>query len=181
MHCETLLTNDANAAALGEKSFGLAKNMDDFVVVTLGTGLGSGIFSSGKLLYGHDGFAGEMGHISIDFNGRLCNCGNKGCLESYASATGIKNTIMELLEKDPRNKLLQTLLKGNVDGFLLDKFYDQGNKTAIKIYHYTGEKLGQGLALVANLLSPEALYSMEDSVMLVNAFLSQLKNQCNAI
>ena len=156
MHCETLLTNDANAAALGEKSFGLAKHMDDFVVVTLGTGLGSGIFSSGKLLYGYDGFAGEMGHISIDFNGRLCNCGNKGCLEAYVSATGIKNTIQKLLEKDPRNTLLQTLCKDNIDGFLLDKSYDQGNETAIKIYQYTGEKLGQGLALVANLLSPEA-------------------------
>ena len=137
MHCETLLTNDANAAALGEKSFGLAKHMDDFVVVTLGTGFGSGIFCSGKLLYGHDGFAGEMGHISIDFNGRLCNCGNKGCLEAYASATGIRNTILELLEKDPQNTLLQTLIKGNIDGFLLDKSYDQGDETAIKIYHYT--------------------------------------------
>ena len=156
INCEILLTNDANAAALGEKSFGLAKNMDDFVVVTLGTGLGSGIFSSGKLLYGHDGFAGEMGHISIDFNGRLCNCGNKGCLESYASATGIKITIKKFLEKDSQNTFLQTLCRDNIDGFLLDKAYDEGNETAIKIYRYTGEKLGQGLALVANLLSPEA-------------------------
>jgi len=156
INCEILLTNDANAAALGEKSFGLAKNMDDFVVVTLGTGLGSGIFSSGKLLYGHDGFAGEMGHISIDFNGRLCNCGNKGCLESYASATGIKITIKNLLEEDSQNAFLQTLCRDNIDGFLLDKAYDEGNETAIKIYSFTGEKLGQGLALVANLLSPEA-------------------------
>ena len=156
INAETLLTNDANAAALGEKFFGLAKNMDDFVVVTLGTGLGSGIFSSGKLLYGHDGFAGEMGHISIDFNGRLCNCGNKGCLESYASATGIKNTIKNMIEIDPQNKLLQILNKDNLDGSFLDKAYDEGNKTAIKIYHLTGEKLGQGLAIVANLLSPEA-------------------------
>ena len=156
INCKILLTNDANAAALGEKSFGLAKNMDDFVVVTLGTGLGSGIFSCGKLLYGHDGFAGEMGHISIDFNGRLCNCGNKGCLESYVSATGIKTTIKNLLEKDSQNTFLQTLCSDYIDGFLLDKAYDEGNKTAIKIYRFTGEKLGQGLALVANLLSPEA-------------------------
>ena len=156
INCKTLLTNDANAAALGEKFFGLAKNMEDFVVVTLGTGLGSGIFSSGKLLYGHDGFAGEMGHISIDFNGRLCNCGNKGCLESYASATGIKITIKKFLEKDSQNAFLQTLFRDNIDGFLLDKAYDEGNETAIKIYRFTGEKLGQGLSLVANLLSPEA-------------------------
>ena len=89
-NCNTILTNDANAAALGEKKFGVAKNMNDFVVITLGTGLGSGIFSGGNLLYGHDGFAGEMGHVSIDANGRKCNCGSRGCLESYASATGIK-------------------------------------------------------------------------------------------
>ncbi len=154
--CEAILTNDANAAALGEKSFGLAKDMDDFVVVTLGTGLGSGIFSGGKLLYGHDGFAGEMGHISIDYNGRLCNCGNHGCLESYASASGIKNTVEELLVKNPKDPILQSLVKDKIDGLILDKAFDSGNDTAFKIYNYTGEKLGQGLALVANLLSPEA-------------------------
>ena len=154
--CEVALTNDANAAALGEKTFGIAKNMDDFIVVTLGTGLGSGIFSSGKLLYGHDGFAGEMGHISIDYNGRRCNCGNKGCLEAYASASGIKTTVSKMLTDDPDNKLLQSLSKEKIDGFLLDKAFDEGDKSAIQIYEYTGEKLGQGLALVSNLLSPEA-------------------------
>ena len=154
--CEIALTNDANAAALGEKTFGIAKNMDDFIVVTLGTGLGSGIFSSGKLLYGHDGFAGEMGHISIDYNGRRCNCGNKGCLEAYASASGIKTTVSKMLTDDPDNKLLQSLSKEKIDGFLLDKAFDEGDKSAIQIYEYTGEKLGQGLALVSNLLSPEA-------------------------
>ena len=154
--CEIALTNDANAAALGEKTFGIAKNMDDFIVVTLGTGLGSGIFSSGKLLYGHDGFAGEMGHISINYNGRRCNCGNKGCLEAYASASGIKTTVSKMLKDDPDNKLLQSLSKEKIDGFLLDKAFDEGDKSAIQIYEYTGEKLGQGLALVSNLLSPEA-------------------------
>ena len=137
-------------------AFGLAKDMDDFVVVTLGTGLGSGIFSGGKLLYGHDGFAGEMGHISIDYNGRLCNCGNHGCLESYASASGIKKTVEELLAKSPNDPILQSLVKEKIDGLILDKAFDSGNDTAIRIYNYTGEKLGQGLALVANLLSPEA-------------------------
>ena len=154
--CEVALTNDANAAALGEKTFGIAKNMDDFIVVTLGTGLGSGIFSSGKLLYGHDGFAGEMGHISIDYNGRKCNCGNKGCLEAYASASGIKTTVSKMLTDDPDNKLLKSLSKEKIDGFMLDKAFDEGDKSAIQIYEYTGEKLGQGLALVSNLLSPEA-------------------------
>ena len=154
--CEIALTNDANAAALGEKTFGIAKNMDDFIVVTLGTGLGSGIFSSGKLLYGHDGFVGEMGHISIDYNGRKCNCGNKGCLEAYASASGIKTTVSKMLKDEPDNKLLQSLSKEKIDGFLLDKAFDEGDESAIQIYEYTGEKLGQGLALVSNLLSPEA-------------------------
>ena len=155
-NCEVVLTNDANAAALGEKNFGLAKNMKDFVVVTLGTGLGSGIFSSGKLLYGHDGFAGEMGHISIDYSGRLCNCGNHGCLESYASSSGIKTTVEELIIEHPSNKFLKSLAKEKIDGLLIDKAFDDGEKIARKIYEYTGEKLGQGLAIVSNLLSPEA-------------------------
>ena len=155
-NCSVKLTNDANAAALGEKSFGLAKHMTDFIVITLGTGLGSGIFSSGKLIYGHDGFAGEMGHISIDFNGRLCKCGNKGCLESYVSATGIKNTVMEFYDRNPQDIFLKSLIKNNFDGSYLDKAYDKGVETANKIYAYTGQKLGQGLSVVANLLSPEA-------------------------
>ena len=155
-NCSVKLTNDANAAALGEKSFGLAKDMTDFIVITLGTGLGSGIYSSGKLIYGHDGFAGEMGHISIDFNGRVCKCGNKGCLESYVSATGIRNTVKKLYEKNPHDPLLKSLLQNNINGYYLDEAYDMGNATANKIYTFTGQKLGQGLALVANLLSPEA-------------------------
>lgn len=156
-NCVVKLTNDANAAALGEKSFGLAKDMKDFIVVTLGTGLGSGIYSSGKLIYGYDGFAGEMGHISIDFDGRLCKCGNKGCLETYVSATGIKTTIEELYNKKyPGDVLLKKLIENNYDGSCLDKAYDKGNEVAIEIYTYTGQKLGQGLSLVANLLSPEA-------------------------
>ena len=106
-NCSVQLTNDANAAALGEKYFGVAKNMDNFIVITLGTGLGSGIFSGGKLVYGHDGFAGEMGHISIDYDGRVCNCGNIGCLEAYVSASGIKKTIGILCEKYPQDEFLK--------------------------------------------------------------------------
>lgn len=155
-NCETKLTNDANAAALGEKRYGLAISMNDFIVVTLGTGLGSGIYSSGRLIYGHDGFAGEMGHISIDYNGRQCKCGNKGCLESYVSATGIRNTVKKLYEKNPHEPLLKALLANNINGHYLDEAYDRGNETANKIYTFTGKKLGHGLALVANLLSPEA-------------------------
>ena len=90
-----VLTNDANAAALGEKMFGRARNMDDFVLITLGTGLGSGVFTNGQLLVGHGGFAGEMGHIIIDPKGRECSCGKRGCLEMYASAKGITETVID--------------------------------------------------------------------------------------
>tara|TARA_B100000073_G_scaffold185176_1_gene153189 strand:+ start:17880 stop:18833 length:954 start_codon:yes stop_codon:yes gene_type:complete len=155
-NCTVQLTNDANAAALGEKYFGVAKTMDNFVVITLGTGLGSGIFSGGKLVYGHDGFAGEMGHISIDYNGRICNCGNIGCLEAYVSASGIKKTVGVLRNKYPEDVLLKKLDKVTIDGELLDQAFDNDNLIAKEIYNYTGEKLGQGLALVATLLSPEA-------------------------
>ena len=154
--CKVDLTNDANAAALGEKHYGVAKEMNDFVVITLGTGLGSGIFSGGRLLYGHDGFAGEMGHMPIEDDGRDCNCGNKGCLESYASASGIKRTISDLLDHDPEDAFLKKINGDKVDGFLLDAEFDKGNAVARKIYEYTGNKLGQGLAQVATLLSPQA-------------------------
>lgn len=154
--CKVDLTNDANAAALGEKHYGVAKEMNDFVVITLGTGLGSGIFSGGRLLYGHDGFAGEMGHMPIEDDGRDCNCGNKGCLESYASASGIKRTISDLLDHDPEDAFLKRINGDKVDGFLLDAEFDKGNAVVRKIYEYTGNKLGQGLAQVATLLSPQA-------------------------
>jgi len=153
---EVVLTNDANAAALGEKYYGSAKEMNDFIVITLGTGLGSGIFSGGNLLYGYDGFAGEMGHMPIEENGRECNCGNRGCLESYASASGIKRTIKSFLKDNPDDALLQKLDSTNLDGFLIDSEYDKGNPMAKKIYSFTGKKLGQGLAQAATLLSPEA-------------------------
>ena len=153
---EVVLTNDANAAALGEKYYGSAKEMNDFIVITLGTGLGSGIFSGGNLLYGYDGFAGEMGHMPIEENGRECNCGNRGCLEAYASASGIKRTIKSFLKDNPDDALLQKLDSTSLDGFLIDSEYDKGNPMAKKIYSFTGKKLGQGLAQAATLLSPEA-------------------------
>lgn len=154
--CDVSLTNDANAAALGEKYYGSAKEMDDFIMITLGTGLGSGIFSGGHLLYGHDGFAGEMGHMPIESEGRHCNCGKQGCLESYVSASGVKLTIKEMLVQDPDNEFLNSLDIDKVDGLFIDNAFDQGDDTAKKLYQFTGKKLGQGLAQAANLLSPEA-------------------------
>ena len=153
---KVLLTNDANAAAIGEKSYGAAKKMSDFVMITLGTGLGSGIYANNKLIYGCDGFAGEMGHIIVENDGRRCNCGNKGCLEAYATAGGIKKTIKNLLLEYPESEFLKGLDGDKVDGLLIDSEYDIGNEIAKEIYAFTGTKLGQGLALVATLLSPEA-------------------------
>ncbi len=153
---KVLLTNDANAAAIGEKSYGAAKKMNDFVMITLGTGLGSGIYANNRLIYGYDGFAGEMGHIVVENDGRKCNCGNKGCLESYVSANGINKTIEKMMIKYPESNLLRKLLNRKEAGKILDMAYDENHEIAIKIYYYTGKMLGIGLANVATLLSPEA-------------------------
>jgi len=155
-NCNVSLTNDANAAALGEKYFGIAKDMNDFITITLGTGLGSGIFSGGKILYGHDSLAGEIGHLSIDHNGRKCSCGLKGCLEMYASAKGIKETVIELLQVNPGDDFLSSLDLDNVDGKMIDRAVDDGVESAISVYEFTAEKLAYGLAQAATILSPEA-------------------------
>ena len=159
-----ILTNDANSAALGEKKFGVASKIKNFVLITLGTGLGSGIFVNNRLVYGNRGFGGEMGHISINPKGRKCNCGKLGCLEMYVSAKGITETVKKFKNSQPDNQLLNELLynaslkgiNGNVSGRQIDKAYDKGDPVAIKIYDYTAEKLGYGLSQVATLLEPEA-------------------------
>lgn len=155
-NCEVTLTNDANAAALGEKYFGLAKDMDDFITITLGTGLGSGIFSGGRILYGHHSLAGEIGHLSIDQDGRECPCGLKGCLEMYVSAKGITQTIKELLKASPDDNFLLSLNFDYIDGKMIDKAVDEGVESAISLYEFTAQKLAYGLAQAATILSPEA-------------------------
>ena len=146
-NCDVSLTNDANAAALGEKYFGIAKDMNDFIMITLGTGLGSGIFSGGNIIYGQDSLAGEIGHLSIDHNGRNCSCGLKGCLEMYASAKGIKETVIELLKVNPGNDFLSSLELDFIDGKMFDRAVDDGVESAISVYEFTAEKLAYGLAL----------------------------------
>ncbi len=161
---KVIITNDANSAALGEKRFGVAKKLSNFVVITLGTGLGSGLFINDQLVYGHQGFAGEMGHMSINPEGRKCNCGKRGCLEMYVSAKGITETVKKLHHTQPDNEFLKKLLKkaklkgvdGNVSGRDIDKAYDENDATAISLYEYTAKKLGFGLSQVATLLEPEA-------------------------
>ena len=151
------LTNDANAAALGEMYFGGAKGLNDFIVITLGTGLGSGFVSNGKLIYGHDGFAGEMGHICAVENGRKCNCGLYGCLEEYVSARGIIQTMHEIMNNLPVNARPHFYDK-SFDVIDIQKEAKNGNAAALKAFEITGTILGNSLATVVSLTSPSHVF-----------------------
>ncbi|HKM45472.1 MAG TPA: ROK family protein [Dysgonamonadaceae bacterium] len=153
------LTNDANAAAIGEMTYGAAKGMKDFIVITLGTGVGSGIVVNGQLIYGHDGFAGELGHVIMRRNnGRLCGCGRNGCLETYSSATGLVRTAREYLDLQPEvNSRLRTIpledltSKDVFDAAILN------DDIAKKVFQFTGEILGEAFADFVAFSSPEAI------------------------
>lgn len=151
------VTNDANASAIGEMLFGAAKGMKDFIVITLGTGLGSGVVVDGKLVYGSDGFAGEIGHTVYDPNGRQCGCGKKGCLETYASATGIKRTVMELLANSIEDSTLRNISFNELDSKMIYSSALSGDKLAIQAFEYTGKILGLKLADAVAVTSPEAI------------------------
>jgi len=157
-HVKIALTNDANAAAMGEMIYGAAKKMKDFIVITLGTGLGSGIVVNGKVVYGHDGFAGEVGHTIYDPNGRLCGCGRKGCLETYASATGIKKTVIELLDKSSENSLLRSVAESDLSSKIIYEAAVKGDKIALEAFDYTARILGLKLADSIAYTSPEAIF-----------------------
>lgn len=152
--CPITLTNDANAAAIGERIYGAAKGIDDFVMVTLGTGLGSGFVVNGNLVYGHDGFAGELGHTIVEKNGRDCGCGRKGCLETYASASGIVRTAKEFLENSNESRLgdLKEITSKSIAEAAL-----KGDQLALDIFDYTAEKLGFSLANTVALTSPKLI------------------------
>jgi len=150
------LTNDANAAAIGELEFGSAKGMKNFVEITLGTGRGSGIIIDGKLFYGHSGAAGELGHINAVREGRRCGCGKKGCLETYVSATGIKRTVFELLPSSRDESSLRDIPYNQLTSKLIYDAANLGDKIAINAFKYTGKILGDALADVVAILSPEA-------------------------
>ncbi|MBS1642348.1 MAG: ROK family protein [Bacteroidetes bacterium] len=153
------LTNDANAAAVGEMMYGAAKGMKDFIMITLGTGVGSGIVANGQLIYGHDGFAGELGHTIIIPDGRLHKgTGAKGSVEVYCSATGVKLTALELLEKNPKtNSLLTKYNKEEIDSKIVYECAVAGDKLANEVYAYTGKILGMALANFIMFSSPEAI------------------------
>ena len=153
----TALTNDANAAAIGEMTYGAARGLKDFIMITLGTGVGSGIVINGQLVYGHDGFAGELGHVIVNPEGRVCGCGRKGCLETYCSATGVARTAREFLVARSEPSLLRNV---PVEDIQSKDVYDaavKGDKLAQEIFEYTGKILGEALANFVAFSSPEAI------------------------
>ena len=151
------LTNDANAAAIGEMTYGVARGMKDFIVLTLGTGVGSGIVTGGKLLYGSNGFAGELGHITVcrDSN-RSCGCGKKGCLETYCSATGVARTAREQLENSDRPSMLRDLKPEDITSLDVSIAAGKGDELALEIYQSAGRMLGEACADFAVFSAPEA-------------------------
>ncbi len=153
------LTNDANAAAVGEMMYGAAKGMKDFIMITLGTGVGSGIVANGRLVYGHDGFAGELGHTTIIPNGRLHPGTNmRGSLETYASATGVATTAREFLEERPKEEsLLRNFPEDEIDSRIVYECAMKGDKIAKDVYEFTGKILGLSLANFVMFSSPEAI------------------------
>ena len=152
------VTNDANAAALGEMTYGAARGMKDFIMITLGTGVGSGIVVNGQLVYGHDGFAGELGHLIVKRNnGRVCGCGRTGCLETYCSATGVARTAREFLEIRTEPSTLRDL---QIEDITSKDVYDAaiaGDKLAKDIFTYTGTILGEAFADMVSFTSPQAI------------------------
>ncbi len=151
------ITNDANAAAIGEMTYGAARGMKDFIVITLGTGVGSGIVVGGQLVYGHDGFAGELGHMIVRRNGRMCGCGRQGCLETYTSATGVARTAREYLSIRSDESAMRAI---PVEQITSKDVYDaamQGDKLALEIFESTGAILGEAFADFVTFSSPEAI------------------------
>lgn len=154
----TILTNDANAAAIGEMMYGAAQNMKDFIMITLGTGVGSGIVANGQLIYGHDGFAGELGHTIIIPDGRLHEgTGKRGPLEIYASATGVRLTALEILKNTDTESLLRNIPEEDIDSKKVYEAAMQGDQLAKEIFEFTGRILGMACANFVMFSSPEAI------------------------
>lgn len=153
-----VVTNDANAAAMGEMIFGGAKNMKNFIVLTLGTGLGSGIVIDGKMVYGHTGFAGEVGHMTVVPGGRVCGCERKGCLEAYASASGLVRTVSELISVMREESVLRDIPPSQLTAKQIAEAAAKGDPIAVKAMEDTAEKLGFGIVNSIVFSSPEAIF-----------------------
>lgn len=150
------ITNDANAAAMGEMKYGVAVGMDNFVELTLGTGVGSGIVANGQLIYGCDGFAGELGHMVVEPDGRPCGCGRKGCLETYCSATGVVRTTVAMLEESAEPTSLREIPNAEITSYDVYKAAMAGDAMAQEVFRQTGRRIGIACANISTFLSPEA-------------------------
>lgn len=151
------VTNDANAAAMGEMTYGIARGIKDFIMITLGTGVGSGIVIDGRMLYGSDGFAGELGHVCVEQDGRQCNCGLKGCLETYASAIGVARTARQMLADSSRDSLLRRLDAETISSKDVYDAAREGDLLAKEIFERTGTVLGRAFADFVKFSAPEAI------------------------
>ena len=150
--------NDANVAALGEMWQGGGKGYSDLVMVTLGTGLGSGFVAGGRMIYGHDGMAGELGHVVVEPGGRQCGCGRRGCLETYVSATGIKRTVFELMARETVPSVLRDVPYDKFDARIITEAAQKGDSLALEVFRCTAERLGRALANAVAITSPEAVF-----------------------
>jgi len=157
-HLPVLVTNDANAAALGEMLFGDAGDLKNFLMITLGTGLGSGLVVNGDIIYGHDGFAGELGHVLVYDNGRQCGCGKRGCLEAYVSATGIKRTVYELMAEENIESEVRNIPFSKLKPKMITDLAESGDPIAIKAFERTGYLLGRALADTVAHISPALIF-----------------------
>lgn len=151
-----VVTNDAKAAAMGEMKYGVAVGMNNFVELTLGTGVGSGIVANGQLIYGFDGFAGELGHMIVEPDGRPCGCGRKGCLETYCSATGVVRTAIAMLEESSEATILRDIATDKLTSYEVYKAAMAGDTMAQEVFKQTGRRIGIACANIATFLSPEA-------------------------
>lgn len=151
------VTNDANAAAVGEMIFGSARGLKHFIMLTLGTGVGSGIVADGKVIYGHTGLAGELGHLTMIRDGRTCGCGRKGCLESYASATGIVRTAEEMLKEKERKSSLRELKEEELSARMIAMHAEKGDKLSLEVFDFTAQMLAWAITNAVLFTSPEAI------------------------
>ncbi len=151
------ITNDANAAGIGEMIYGAAKGVNDFIMITLGTGVGSAIVSNGKMIYGHDGFAGEVGHTIVEIDGRECGCGRKGCLETYSSATGIRRTALSLLKQENSPSILREIEEKDINGYTICEAARKNDALALKCIDFTARMLAIGVANAVAVTSPKKI------------------------
>lgn len=152
------LTNDANAAAIGEMIYGGAKGIKNFIMITLGTGVGSGIVVDGKVVYGADGFAGEVGHTIVQPEGRMCGCGRRGCVETYSSVTGLRKTALELINNTKTKSSLREITQENIGGKAIYNAAINGDKLALKCFEITAKMLAIGMANAVAVTSPEKIF-----------------------